>query len=169
MPTAIKAFRNKALMPPEETRRAADSIELPQSSWYVPAKVAIEFCAALVLFVLAAPVMLLAALVVKLTSAGPAFYSQTRLGRHGRFYRIYKPRSMQHNCEQQPGPCWSTADDPRVTGIGRFLRRTHIDELPQLWNVLRGEMSLIGPRPERPEFVRQLERAIPLYQERLEV
>src|SRR5207249_2271789 len=111
--------------------------------------------------------MLLGAVLVKLTSPGPILYSQTRLGRHGRSYTIYKIRSMSHNCEKQSGPRWSTAGDSRVTPIGRLLRRTHVDELPQLWNVLRGEMSLIGPRPERPEFVPQLERALPQYRQRL--
>src|SRR5262249_41022157 len=84
-------------------------------------------------------------------------------------YCMWKLRSMQHNCEKLSGPQWSTTGDPRVTPVGRFLRRTHIDELPQLWNVLRGEMSLVGPRPERPEFVSQLEQVIPHYLERLNV
>src|SRR5262249_6107062 len=101
------------------------------------------------------------------TSRGPIFYSQVRLGRLGRLYTIYKLRTMVHECEKTSGARWSTAGDPRITPVGRFLRRTHLDELPQLWNVLRGEMSLVGPRPERPEFVPQLAQAIPGYRERL--
>src|SRR5207237_1211278 len=114
-----------------------------------------------------APFLLLAAVAVKLTSRGPVFYSQTRLGQGGRPFAIYKIRTMVHNCERQSGARWCTARDPRITLVGRFLRATHIDELPQLWNVLRGDMSLVGPRPERPEFVPALEEAIPRYRERL--
>ena len=113
--------------------------------------------------------MLVAMILVKWTSPGPAIYTQTRLGRNGRPFTIFKLRSMTHNCESLTGAQWSTPGDSRVTAIGRWLRKTHIDELPQLWNVLRGEMSLIGPRPERPEFCPQLEQAIPLYRERLRV
>jgi lipopolysaccharide/colanic/teichoic acid biosynthesis glycosyltransferase len=129
----------------------------------------LEFLAALALLVPVLPVIALAALLVKLTSRGPAFYSQTRLGGDGRPYAMYKLRTMAHNCEQGSGPRWATAHDPRVTPLGRFLRRTHIDEFPQLWNVLRGEMSLVGPRPERPEFLPHLERSVPHYHERLRV
>src|SRR5437899_2183004 len=121
------------------------------------------------MLVVAARLIVLSALFVKLTSRGPAFYTQTRMGRDGKPYTIYKLRSMAHDCEKDSGPCWSRAGDSRVTPVGRFLRRTHLDELPQLWNVLRGDMSLIGPRPERPEFVPQLEQAIPHYRERLAV
>ena len=82
---------------------------------------------------------------------------------------MYKLRSMYHNCERQSGVCWSLPGDPRITPVGRFLRFTHLDELPQLWNVLKGEMSLIGPRPERPELVARLARDIPRYRERMQV
>jgi lipopolysaccharide/colanic/teichoic acid biosynthesis glycosyltransferase len=126
-----------------------------------------DFVVAVVLLVLSLPFIALAALLVKLTSRGPVLYSQTRLGLHGREFKIHKIRTMIHNCEHQSGPRWSTPGDPRITRVGRFLRATHIDELPQLWNVLRGEMSLVGPRPERPEFAYSLEALIPLYGERL--
>ncbi len=138
-----------------------------EASWYIPCKVVVEFAAAACLFVLAAPLMLLSALLIKLTSRGPAFYTQTRLGRYGCPYTIYKLRTMTHDCESRSGPQWATAHDPRITRLGRFLRRTHLDELPQLWNVLKGDMSLVGPRPERPEFIPALERAIPYYRQRL--
>jgi lipopolysaccharide/colanic/teichoic acid biosynthesis glycosyltransferase len=145
---------------------AADS---PTAPCYLLVKAILDFVLALVLLVLASPVLLLAALLVKLTSRGPVLYSQTRVGRGGKPYTIYKIRSMRHNCEVQSGALWSPTGDPRVTAVGRLLRRTHVDELPQLWNVLRGEMSLVGPRPERPEFVPELERVLPRYGERLRV
>jgi lipopolysaccharide/colanic/teichoic acid biosynthesis glycosyltransferase len=139
----------------------------PPAGWYALGKPVLEFAVALVLLVFTTPIVLLAALLVKLTSRGPAFYVQTRLGKNGKPYAIYKLRTMVHNAEFFSGPRWSTAHDPRVTPLGRFLRDSHIDEFPQLLNVLRGEMSLVGPRPERPEFVPQLEKAIPRYRDRL--
>jgi lipopolysaccharide/colanic/teichoic acid biosynthesis glycosyltransferase len=128
----------------------------------------IDFVLALVLLVPAAPFIVLGALLVKLTSRGPAFYSQMRVGRHGRVFRIYKLRTMTHESEKH-GAVWCKPGDPRVTPVGRFLRATHLDELPQLWNVLAGDMSLVGPRPERPEFVPRLEEALPGYRDRLAV
>jgi lipopolysaccharide/colanic/teichoic acid biosynthesis glycosyltransferase len=140
---------------------------LPRRSWYLTRKRPLDVALALVLLVLAAPLILLAWLLVKLTSSGPGFYRQTRLGRGGRPFTLYKIRTMRHDCERVSGPCWSGPGDPRVLGVGWFLRRTHLDELPQLWNVLRGDMSLVGPRPERPEFLPQLEQAVPHYRDRL--
>jgi lipopolysaccharide/colanic/teichoic acid biosynthesis glycosyltransferase len=122
---------------------------------------------AALLLLATAPVMALAVALIKATSSGPAFYSQVRVGRRGRPFLIYKLRSMFHECEARSGPQWSRHGDQRVTAVGRFLRTTHIDELPQLWNVLRGDMSLVGPRPERPEFVPDLDRLIPRYRDRL--
>jgi lipopolysaccharide/colanic/teichoic acid biosynthesis glycosyltransferase len=142
-------------------------LRMRRPAWYARGKRALDVAGALALLALAGPVMLLAALLVKLTSRGPAFYSQTRLGLHGRPFTLYKIRSMHHDCERHSGPRWCRPGDPRVMPLGRFLRKTHIDELPQLWNVLRGDMSLVGPRPERPEFVPQLERAILRYRDRL--
>src|SRR5439155_3872848 len=132
-------------------------------------KAVLDRVAALALLVLGGPLILVLALLVKLTSRGPAFYTQTRLGRHGVPFTICKLRTMMNKCESLTGPRWSMPGDPRVTGLGRFLRATHLDELPQLLNVLRGDMSLIGPRPERPEFLPELERACPRYRERLAV
>ncbi len=140
----------------------------PKYRSYVAVKVAAEWCMALLLLVLLAPMVGVLALIVKWTSPGPAFYSQVRLGYRGRPYRIFKLRTMTHNCEAVTGPVWSSgAGDPRVTRFGRLLRDTHLDELPQLWNVLRGEMSLVGPRPERPEIAVNLQRAMPRYPGRL--
>ncbi|MGE0463572.1 MAG: TIGR03013 family XrtA/PEP-CTERM system glycosyltransferase [Vicinamibacterales bacterium] len=115
---------------------------------------------------LAGPVMALVAVMVRLTSPGPAIYSQRRVGKDGVPFTIHKFRSMRNDAEAASGAVWSTRDDPRVTRLGRFLRRTRLDELPQLWNVLRGDMSFVGPRPERPEFVDQLTRQIPFYGQR---
>jgi len=102
------------------------------------------------------------ALAITLDSPGPVFYSQERVGKAGKVFRIYKFRTMVTDAEKN-GAAWAQEDDPRVTRVGRFLRRTHLDELPQLYNILRGDMSIVGPRPERPEFVAQLEREIPFY------
>jgi lipopolysaccharide/colanic/teichoic acid biosynthesis glycosyltransferase len=111
----------------------------------------------------------IAALLIRLTSQGPAIYRQTRLGRFGRPFTIYKLRTMRHNCEAVGGVQWSGRGDPRVTLLGSVLRALHIDELPQLLNVWRGEMSLIGPRPERPEIVVSLRPLIRGYDRRLAV
>ncbi|WP_315853229.1 sugar transferase [Limnoglobus roseus] len=121
------------------------------------------------LFVLALPVMILAMLVVKMTSRGPAIYQQTRSGRGGVPFTIYKIRTMRSDAEKDGRPQWSTRGDSRITLVGRFLRATHIDELPQLWNVLSGEMSLVGPRPERPEIIAVLRQEIAGYDRRLAV
>lgn len=138
-------------------------------SGYEAGKLVLDGVVALLILLLVWPILLFLMVLVRLTSRGPALYMQTRLGLDGREFTIFKLRTMTHGCEQATGPCWATARDPRVTPLGRFLRRCHLDELPQLWNVLRGEMSLVGPRPERPEFVVQLERVIPAYRERLRV
>ncbi len=132
-------------------------------------KTCLDRVASVVILVVTAPLILAAMALVKLTSRGPALYSQVRLGRHGRPYKIYKIRTMIHDCERATGPRWSTSGDPRITPLGRVLRATHLDELPQLWNVLRGEMNLVGPRPERPEIASQLELALPRYPERTAV
>src|SRR5439155_5812034 len=113
--------------------------------------------------VLSAPLVGLAMALVKLTSRGPMTYTQFRVGYGGRVFTIFKIRTMIHNCESLTGPRWCVPGDPRVTPVGGVLRKLHIDELPQLVNVLRGEMSLVGPRPERPEFVTKLLRDIPDY------
>ena len=151
----------------EDTPVASSHHWLPLQRWYLPCKSVVSFVLALTLLVLSAPFVLLAALLVKLTSSGPVFYSQTRVGKNGRPYQIYKLRTMHHNCEKGSGPRWSTPGDPRITPLGRILRRTHLDELPQLWNVVRGDMCLIGPRPERPEFIPRLAQALPHYTDRL--
>ncbi len=125
--------------------------------------VGIALCGLIVL----APVMLLVACAIRLSSPGAVMYRQRRVGQHGRLFTIHKFRSMQQDAEAATGPVWAAAvGDHRVTLVGRFLRRTRLDELPQLWNILVGEMSLVGPRPERPEFVSELTRQIPYYSQR---
>lgn len=116
--------------------------------------------AALLLFLL--PIWPIIALAIKLNSPGRIFYSQTRIGSNGKPFALFKFRTMREDAERE-GPKWAAANDPRVTPVGRILRQLQIDELPQLWNILKGEMSFVGPRPERPEFVAQLRAAIPFY------
>lgn len=128
-----------------------------------------DFVIAGMLLVLTSPIALLAALAVKLGSSGPVFYRQRRVGQGGVQFTIWKFRTMFDNAEEGSGPVLASHEDQRVTPVGRFLRATRVDEIPQLWNVLNGTMSLIGPRPERPEFVRRYAEEIPGYLERLQV
>jgi sugar transferase (PEP-CTERM system associated) len=121
--------------------------------------------AALGLIVLS-PIMAIVALAIRVTSPGPAVYHQQRVGKDGRLFTIHKFRSMRVDAEALTGAVWASIGDPRVTPVGRFLRRARLDELPQLWNVLRGHMSFVGPRPERPEFVDDLASQIPFYGQR---
>jgi sugar transferase (PEP-CTERM system associated) len=131
------------------------------------AKRALDITVAVPGLVLAAPVMLIVGIAVKLTSKGPALYHQNRVGLHGQVFTVHKFRTMREDAEAKTGPVWASKDgDPRVTPIGGVLRRTRLDELPQLLNVLRGEMSFVGPRPERPEFVSDLTKQIPYYGQR---
>ena len=113
--------------------------------------------------VLASPVMLLTCLLIKITSPGPLIYKQERVGLHNKTFQMYKFRSMEVQKESEEKKAWTTKDDPRVTGIGKLMRRTSIDELPQLFNILKGDMSLVGPRPERPFFVEKFREEIPRY------
>jgi lipopolysaccharide/colanic/teichoic acid biosynthesis glycosyltransferase len=116
-----------------------------------------------------APLWLLVALAIKLESRGPIFFKQERVGREGRIFTMYKFRSMVVDAEEGTGPVWVKGRDPRVTRMGRVLRALHLDEVPQCLNFLRGEMSLVGPRPERPYFVEQFKKQIPLYMRRFNV
>ncbi len=129
------------------------------------AKRVFDIIASVVVLLLTLPLLLLGALAVKLDSRGPAFYRQQRVGLYGELYMIVKLRSMRTDAESG-GAVWATENDPRITRVGNILRQLRIDELPQLWNVLKGEMSFVGPRPERPEFVAELEAKISYYAER---
>ncbi len=115
------------------------------------------------------PMLAGAIILIKLTSRGPAFYKQERVGERGRIFTIYKLRTMSSSAEKESGAVWARKNDPRVTLIGKVLRKTRIDEIPQLFNVIRGEMSIVGPRPERPEIVRQLKKEIRDYEKRLQI
>jgi sugar transferase (PEP-CTERM system associated) len=130
------------------------------------AKRLFDIIASIAVLVLMAPVLILAAIAIRIDSRGPVFYRQTRVGLYGVPYRIIKLRSMRADAEAAGKAMWASEADPRITRVGRFLRTTRIDEVPQAWNVLKGEMSFVGPRPERPEFVSELEAAIPYYAER---
>jgi sugar transferase (PEP-CTERM system associated) len=118
---------------------------------------------------LALPVIAVVAVAIKLDSRGPVLFRQRRVGQNGRIFTLNKFRSMREDAERASGAVWATEDDPRITRLGRFLRQTRLDELPQLVNVLVGDMSFVGPRPERPEFVHMLQRQIPFYTGRLAV
>jgi len=126
-----------------------------------------EVATAAVLLVLTTPLAMLIALIVRLSSPGPVLYRQARVGLAGKPFELLKWRTMRADAEQESGPVWASAEnDPRVTAVGRLLRKSRLDEVPQLWNVLRGDMSFVGPRPERPHFVEKLRHVIPFYDER---
>lgn len=130
------------------------------------AKRVFDIAASVLVLTIMAPVLAVAAIAIKLESRGPVFYRQTRVGLYGEGYTIYKMRSMRQDAESGGKAVWASEDDPRITRVGKFIRLTRIDEIPQAWNVLKGEMSFVGPRPERPEFVAELEQHIPYYAER---
>jgi sugar transferase (PEP-CTERM system associated) len=136
------------------------------SRWTRIQKRAIDLTLASIGAILSAPLALLTAIAVKLDSDGPALYGQVRVGEGGRPFTVWKFRSMRTDAEKGGKPIWATDQDNRITRVGRFIRKTRLDELPQFWNVLRGDMSFVGPRPERPFFVEQLAREIPFYQQR---
>ncbi len=142
---------------------------LISNTWYDGLKRTIDLVGAAFLLVLLAPVMAIVILAVRLTSSGPAVYTQKRLTAGGRVFTMYKFRSMFVDAETRTGAVWAASDDPRVTKVGKFLRVSRLDELPQLLNVLMGDMSLIGPRPERPELAEQLAKELPDFNRRMEV
>jgi exopolysaccharide biosynthesis polyprenyl glycosylphosphotransferase len=136
--------------------------------WEEAAKRTMDIVASSLILIIGLPLWFLVALGVKLSSHGPAIYSQGRMGKNGVVFKIYKFRSMAIDAEKD-GPQWAQKNDPRVTTFGKFIRKVHLDEVPQFWNVLRGDMSLVGPRPEREFFVEQLSKEIPYYRRRLKV
>jgi exopolysaccharide biosynthesis polyprenyl glycosylphosphotransferase len=159
--------RNFLMVPVEDIRQEwflqADLQWL--HSLYEPVKRWLDILVALAGMLIFSPLMLLAVVAVKLEGWGPVFYSQMRVGTFNRPFRIWKLRTMQVDAETD-GAQWAIAGDERVTRMGRILRKSRLDEIPQFWNILRGEMSLVGPRPERPEFVEKLSRSIPFYSQR---
>ena len=115
------------------------------------------------MLIFCSPLIVVTAVLIKIDSIGPVFFSQERVGEKGKIYRIHKFRSMVADAEKKSGPVWAQSDDDRITRVGKIIRRLRIDEVPQLYNVLKGEMSFVGPRPEREYFVKQLEDLIPYY------
>ncbi|MGQ9631111.1 MAG: sugar transferase [bacterium] len=144
-------------------------VKHPDTLFNRAVKRTIDLLLSLILVVLTSPVMLVAALAIKLTSPGPVVLSQERVGKNGKIFRVYKFRSMIDEAESDTGAVLARRDDPRITPIGKFMRKTRIDELLQLFNVFKGDMSFIGPRPERPVFVEKFKREIPGYNERFKV
>jgi len=134
-----------------------------EKTWYEALKRVMDVILAIPVALVTLVLFPFVALAVKISSRGRVLYSQVRVGKLGKPFRIWKFRTMRQDAESDGRPHWAEKDDPRVTGVGRFLRATRIDELPQIWNVLKGDMSLIGPRPERPEFVDELTRQMPFY------
>ena len=141
-------------------------LPIPMPAWEQSTKRLFDLAVSLVILAAGLPFWTVIALVVRSTSKGPAIYRQKRVGKKGRVFTMYKFRTMRQDAEALTGPVWAKEDDPRYTAIGRWLRKTRLDEIPQLWNVLRGDMSLVGPRPERPYFVEKLTGKVPLYNRR---
>jgi Undecaprenyl-phosphate glucose phosphotransferase len=135
----------------------------PLYGWNKFFKRAFDLIVGMAMLIILSPVMFVVSLLVKGTSGGPVFYRQTRIGMDGRPFQMLKFRTMRADAEKETGPVWANENDPRRTTVGRFLRKTSLDELPQLFNVLKGEMSLVGPRPERPNFVEEFRNGIPSY------
>lgn len=141
----------------------------PMAPWEESTKRLIDVMVSLFVLTIGLPFWLIVGVMIRLTSKGPAIYRQERVGHKGRAFSMLKFRTMNVDAEAETGPVWATENDPRYTPIGRWLRKTRIDEVPQFWNVLKGEMSLVGPRPERPYFVDKLAKEIPLYTRRYRV
>ena len=136
--------------------------------WEETMKRLLDVIVSLMILIIGLPIWMIVSIIIIFSSPGPLFYKQQRIGKNGKVFQIIKYRSMIKDAEKS-GPQWAKKNDPRVTWIGKFLRKSHLDEIPQLINVLRGEMSLVGPRPERPFFAEQLEKEIPSYRRRLAV
>ncbi|NWF50119.1 MAG: undecaprenyl-phosphate glucose phosphotransferase [Ignavibacteriaceae bacterium] len=137
--------------------------------WEKTAKRLLDIIISFIILILTLPIFIIVSIAIKLDSPGPVFFVQERMGMNGKIFRIVKFRSMKQDAEKYTGPVWSQKDDPRVTRVGRIIRKVRIDELPQFINVLSGEMSIVGPRPERPFFVEKLSHEIPYYKRRLKV
>ncbi|MFA6456704.1 MAG: sugar transferase [Bacteroidota bacterium] len=137
--------------------------------WEESAKRLTDIVVSVLILTFSSPIWIFAAIAIRVNSPGPLVYSQERVGKNGKKFRMHKFRSMYQDAESRTGPVWATTNDPRITSVGRFLRKTRLDEIPQFYDVLRGDMSLVGPRPERPHFVELLSKEIPLYKRRLSV
>jgi len=167
VPVPARGELSKATVARASKRRTAETAS--GSLRYLQYRRFVDQVTALLLLVAFSPLLLILILAVRLFSRGPAIYKQERVGIDGRVFTMYKIRSMYRDAERNLGAVWSQPGDPRVAPFGRFLRWSHLDELPQLVNIARGEMALIGPRPERPEILQQLQRLVPGYNDRLRV
>jgi len=143
------------------------NVNLPR--WYLIIKRFMDVSVAISGMILLSPMFLIVALLIKLDSQGPVFYAQVRVGKNGKLFKMYKFRTMSVDAEKKTGPIWAVEIDPRITFIGRILRKTKIDEFPQFVNLIKGEMSLVGPSPERPFFVEHFSTIIPGYSHRLDI
>ena len=155
----------KALRPVKSEGTAA---QVRGGRLYLSVKRVFDLVASVAALVVCSPLMLLIAALVKLESPGPAIFKQERVGKDGAPFTMYKFRSMRLDAEKD-GPKWAEVDDERCTKVGRIIRRFHMDELPQLWNIVKGEMSIVGPRPEREYFYKEIEETLPEYRIRLQV
>ncbi|MGO3498016.1 MAG: sugar transferase [Staphylococcus equorum] len=154
---------------PQTDYRFPTMIGKPVMGWKLFVKRIFDLTVGLIGTVLSLPIVLVFAILVKLTSKGPAFYKQERVGLMGKSFNIIKLRSMYQNAEARTGAVWAQKNDPRITPIGRFMRKTRVDELPQFWNVLKGDMSLVGPRPERPVLTEEFSRQFSDFPKRLRI
>lgn len=165
--TAYEEISYRTPLYERRTPQEASLVTAERGKYATRLKRITDIVATLLLLPLGVVLIGLAALAILLTDGRPVFYAQERVGKDGRVFRLYKLRTMVRNAEEKTGPVWSRHGDPRITPVGRWLRATRLDELPQLFNVLRGDMSLVGPRPERPEFVQAFVSEIPYYEQRL--
>ena len=154
---------------PQTDYRFPTMIGKPVMGWKLFVKRIFDLTVGLIGTVLSSPIVLVFAILVKLTSKGPAFYKQERVGLMGKSFNVIKLRSMYQDAEARTGAVWAQKNDPRITPIGRFMRKTRVDELPQFWNVLKGDMSLVGPRPERPVLTEEFSRQFPDFPRRLRI
>ena len=164
----LRTLSSKSAVP----RNTSASISVPmrlKNLCYGGLKRLVDILGSLMLLAILLPIMLLVSLIIRLSSPGPAIYCQRRLTEGARIFTIFKFRTMSVDAEQKTGAVWATSADPRITEIGKWLRASRLDELPQLLNVLIGDMSLVGPRPERPVFARELAAQLPLFARRTEV
>lgn len=162
------AVMNEKKVSEIEYKASLDELHVKKSK-YLSLKRAVDIVAALLLAVVTLPIIVIASVAVKLETPGKAFYRQERLGLLGKPIYITKIRSMYDGAEKKSGAMWAQKNDTRITKVGKFIRQTRIDELPQIWNVLKGDMSFIGPRPERPEFTKQFMIEYPGFHERLSI
>lgn len=154
---------------PQMDYRFPAMIGKPVTGWKLFVKRIFDLTVGLIGTVLSSPIVLVFAIFVKLTSKGPAFYKQERVGLMGKSFNVIKLRSMYQGAEARTGAVWAQKNDPRITPVGRFMRKTRVDELPQFWNVLKGDMSLVGPRPERPVLTEEFSQQFSDFPKRLRI